>query len=89
MERKFNVGDRVRIVAFDNLPRFLGTETAVTAISYREPEGEICELDLPNPFGWSERAWIRASYLVPIYDGNDRVSWSDCAWQPRELSRVC
>ena len=26
--------------------------------------------------------------LIPIYDGNEKTSWEDCVWQPKELVRV-
>jgi hypothetical protein len=28
---------------------------------------------------------VRADWLEPIYDGNEPVSWSECAWQPNSV----
>lgn len=97
MERKFNVGDRVRIIKRDS-SRY-GLVTTVTAVRTNAtllmgmsrtkvvvPVAYAVDLNPINPLA----TWCgyQPEYLEPIYDGNEKVSWSSCAWQPKSL-RVC
>lgn len=93
MTNKFNVGDRVRV----NHPGSLahGRETVVTETGARE--WAICEgyyvgyrVDIPmgryrNKKCIGTHCVFEAHELIPIYDGNEKVSWSSCVWQPNQV----
>lgn len=43
--------------------------------------------------GWHVRSGDKSfvaseAVLKPLYDGNEKIEWSQCLWQPRELMRV-
>lgn len=93
MSRKFEVGDRVRIVRSIYSPERVGTETVVVALipaqgwweavvrGLIQLGEEVCMLDIPVEPNYSGYAAPHA-WLEPVYDGNDLVSWSECLWQP-------
>lgn len=95
-ERKFSVGDCVRILPSRIPSVHAGTVAVVTdgprAIRIVQT-GELVEgyeVDLPTEFPehaarWP-RAWFGTYRLEPYYDGNERVSWSSCEWQPKQVS---
>lgn len=93
---KFYVGQRVRIVACapgNCMERNVGRVGIITArwlppfrYAIKHPESMFHEywiLDCcpTNPSGKSF-GWL-ADHLSPAtYDGNEKVSWSECLWQP-------
>lgn len=91
MSRKFQVGDRVRVKRPQSVSH--GVETVITAINVRAWHGQYVEgccrtdilLDNPDPRCSSKYAAFRPEHLVPIYDGNETVSWSSCVWQPKQV----
>lgn len=98
MSRRFKVGDRVRIVR-SYVPERVGVvATIVGELSDRcsgcgrAMSGAAHALDIEG-LNISEvdcQPGCPASYfpefLVPIYDGNEKVSWSECAWKPAGVS---
>ena len=90
MNRKFNVGDRVRVIDSRELPQHEGKETVITEVMgqayHQHPE-------FPNDtwyctelaFDDGERCVYPSGALEPIYDGNEQVSWSSCVWQPNQV----
>lgn len=86
---KFNIGDRVQIVGARYPKRRDAPEVgAVVQI-----------IGAPKPFPTSaypglwypidvDKWWVAEIDLKPIYDGNEKVEWSSCVWQPKEI-RVC
>ena len=99
-ERKFSVGDRVRIARTSmRTPRMIGRVATVTghrpfgdaAHSYWHgelPRGmELCILDIDSRRPGGVVAYPH-HYLEPLYDGNELASWQDCAWQPKHLERA-
>lgn len=83
MSLKFNVGDRVRIVNRDPFyPEFYLAESVVVGAC---PKHDNCyELDIRNDIG--ETMKCPGRFLKLIYDGNEPVVWSDCAWKPKKVS---
>lgn len=83
MSRKFSVGQRVRIVKVDRRTDLLGTETVITAID----RAGLHEIDIPSDIDvdYWPHFWCRAEQIEPIYDGNEKVSWSECAWKPKKV----
>lgn len=84
MERKFKVGDRVVIQA--RVKTYFNGQTA-TVIGYRD--------DYPWPYPiyvidhggvGRDGIGICETALRPYYDGNDKVAWSECAWQPNKIT---
>lgn len=92
--RKFSVGDRVRIVRSDK-PGKVGMISIVMALYVHKninpktswynkiPAGtEMCILDIR-----SEHPGMKVGYphdhLEPVYDGNEKISWTDCVWKPK------
>lgn len=88
---KFKVGDRVRIVGADFDKTVIGTET--TIVGYCAPRHaadgkEGWFVDLPTATGRFTPSGYRCCqtyHLEPVYDGNERVSWSSCVWQPSSV----
>lgn len=89
--RKFNVGDRVRVIRSDALPSHAGKETVVTEVMGLAYHAHP---DFPDDiwyctglqFSDGEGCVFPAGALEPIYDGNEKVSWSECAWKPNSVS---
>jgi hypothetical protein len=78
---KFQIGDRVRIIrTAAPFTHHIGTET--TVVSCYDPfyKGGSYQLDMKVD---GREVWINGEYLQLLYDGNEKVSWSDCAWQPK------
>jgi hypothetical protein len=77
---KFNIGDRVRIIrTAAPFTHHIGTET--TVLGY-DPffQGGSYQLDMKVD---GREVWINPEGLQLLYDGNEKASWSDCAWQPK------
>jgi hypothetical protein len=45
----------------------------------------LLDLEPKPPFKFTS---CEEKYLVPIDDGNEKGSWSDCVWQPKILERA-
>ena len=90
MKAKFSIGQRVRLVS--------GVDSLyVTSNGYSVPQGAIGTISMgldwegdyevmfdsfpcPTP---NDPAWfVKESYLEPIYDGDEKSSWKECAWKP-------
>jgi hypothetical protein len=93
----FKVGDRVRIIkAGDAHPQRLGVVATVTGV-YENTRCPTCEcgplapiaytLDLPNLNAGHEgcSAAYQPFRLELIYDGHEKTTWSECAWQPNKV----
>jgi hypothetical protein len=77
---KFNIGDRVRIIrTAAPFAHHIGTETTVLEYDCFFWDGSY-RLDLKVD---GLEVWINGEGLQLIYDGNEKASWSDCAWQPK------
>lgn len=91
MSRKFNPGDRVRIVRSERPERVGLVTTVVGPCCY---DGSTCavlpcyELDLPHGSRPEIHSHYAESSLEPYYDGHEKTSWSECEWQPNKI-RVC
>ena len=96
MTKKFEVGDKVRIVE-SQVPARRGMVTKIVAYwgsgtTIEGPVKDYYTVDVaqgidPND-GLSVTADIREDWLELIYDGNQLSSWSECVWKPKELSRA-
>lgn len=81
---KFNVGDRVRVIEANAVPEILGTVTTITNIGGPCIWHPNChEIDIRDQDGCVLCG--TADSLEPYYDGHERVSWSECAWQPNKV----
>jgi hypothetical protein len=88
MRDKFHVGQRVR-----HIP----TTSNCTVASQRQlaPHHEtqklsaVYYLDVDGLGKRDRRGWYAApeSELRPIYAGDEVVSWSECAWRPKEKAK--
>jgi hypothetical protein len=96
-ERKFSVGQRVRIIGSPSPERIGQIASVISGPHTYENLGP-----------WSEHAThadrfykldrlshidgrpieYPARLLEPVYDGNELASWSDCAWKPKHLERA-
>lgn len=94
-ERKFSVGDRVRIIGAEHDSSDVGEVATVVGVGIglcangevsegyfvNRPCGDVC----PNPTGLSI---YRPCHLEPYYDGHEKTSWSSCEWRPKSLERA-
>ena len=89
---KFKVGDRVKVVSPGS--RYHGYECTVSSAltPAKNPSGHgrtikrgdlVHWLDIPPQCG-GICVIAKPEHLVPIYDGNEKVSWSECVWQPNK-----
>lgn len=93
MSRKFNVGDRVRIVK-SRTGALIGHTGTITRGLHRyfDPykreygDGYNIDVDGIGPVRpETGRKWIAPpDWIVPLYDGGDPAKWADCAWQPNK-----
>lgn len=95
MSRKFSIGDRVRV----NCPGSTSHGMETTVVSELRRSNGCLEIDGHISHGiWVHTVDIEPSIpenlvafepheLIPIYDGNQAASWSECAWQPKSLVR--
>jgi hypothetical protein len=89
-ERRFSVGDRVRIDCLGNF--YHGEETTVVKVAIADKAsfgrggyflaGEtVYVLDLDDE---KQDPALPARYLRPTYDGDEPAAWRDCVWRPDE-----
>jgi hypothetical protein len=84
---KFRVGQKVRVIRAKNCPELL--HQVFTIISPKERcyapefgEWDGYELDvMVSGCGIS----AEEDDLEPVYDGDEKSSWSECAWKPEVL----
>lgn len=92
MSRTFKVGDKVRV----NCPGspHHGVETVV--ISRLRRRAKLFGLDgvervVPHynvalvSFAGFNHVGFEPHELIPLYDGNEKVAWSACEWQPLKV----
>jgi hypothetical protein len=98
VSRKFNVGDRVRYIGrtgeLPNEPP-VGSENTLPVGT----EGVIVPMPAVGAFDsralaveFSVRSRHESGlfacfpeWLQHVYDGNEKVSWTECAWRPKSL----
>ena len=92
MNMKFKAGDLVRVIGarrHKNSP-LIGTVTTVIGFVSEEDGHRWYEVDWPSPEQFHSLGyrylWVAECDMVPIYDGNEPVAWSDCVWQPSKIS---
>jgi len=82
---KFNIGDRVRTVIFDDHPELVGIETSIINI-VDEPDGCIYCLDIVVAGYASIQA--RGDHIILIYDGHEPCAFDESIWSPLK-DKVC
>lgn len=98
MRRKFSVGDRVRIVRSPFTGRIGEITTIASALrvvringpaapwfGHIEPDTLVHELAMSGLVPGSPVVAYPPDFLEPVYDGNEKVSWSACEWAPKSL----
>jgi hypothetical protein len=83
MMAKFGVGMKVKILPCPSEAHndWAGQIAIITKPSVHYLGGWI--LDLPK-HGDYDLAFAEV-HLKPVYDGDEKSSWSECAWKPKEL----
>lgn len=87
---KFKVGDRVRVIAGERWRGVVCTiirdlcRTNITLEDGNQITAMAYRVDIEPDKGFSGVSF-RPEYLEPYYDGNDKVSWSSCVWQPSSV----
>lgn len=83
---KFHVGQMVRVVK-THVPKMVPIGSIVTIVSPRRKgtgvfsgPGLFYEISAKSPLG--DFLLAREENLAPVYDGDQPVSWSECAWKP-------
>jgi hypothetical protein len=92
MARKFQVGDRVRVNCPTSLAGYHGRECTITGTcnlprmtpSGLEPARSRYVVDLAPLPGRAITSYDPHE-LIPLYDGHEKTSWSECAWQPNSV----
>jgi hypothetical protein len=94
MQRTFSVGDRVRILYRGEHYGDVVTVTHIhTDRAFDGAHGEsgtapvMYGVDI-DPKGYYGDVAYEPHELEPYYDGHEKTTWSECAWQPSQL-RVC
>jgi hypothetical protein len=83
---KFRVGQRVRYIKADLLPQMFymdldGVGTIATIV------GKVVWDDEPFPRWELDNGWNPIEpCLEPVYDGDQPVTWEECAWKPARVS---
>lgn len=92
-ERKFSVGDRVRVIGADRDPSDVGRVTTIvgsglgTNVHGSKELGYFVNLPCgPIARTYNGLAIYRSHHLEPYYDGDEPAKWSDCVWQPKQVS---
>lgn len=82
---RFKPGDLAEVLPHDgNIP---GGEI-VTIISYEGVyDNGLKRCENCWNVNWNgDKEWVvNDRVLKPLYDGNEKTSWEDCVWQPKEL----
>jgi hypothetical protein len=88
MMDKFRVGQKVRLIKSIHCPELIGSIFIILEQRKLRINPEI------------EKPWLgyrvdyikgnnyfcpREEALEPVYDGDEKSSWSECAWKPKEL----
>lgn len=88
---KFKVGDRVRIIRTQKYPQCLGMICAIkgglklrTDLSTGKRLLRY-QLDILAP-GSPHHALVMPSQIEPYYDGDEPAKWSECVWQPKQVT---
>jgi hypothetical protein len=78
---KFRVGQKVRVIhtKWPENGYLVGREGVVTGFGPFDSVTTDIRCELP---GRGQDGVFGSEYLAPIYDGYDKVSWSECLWQP-------
>lgn len=77
----FKIGDRVRVIDCEWWHHCGSIATLVRVIPEFTHNRWILDLEPQFP---CVAVSCPEQYLMPIDDGNEVVSWSDCVWQTRE-----
>jgi len=88
--RKFQVGDRVRVVA-PSRPQFRGAVGTIVSGPFEwdgQPDAYELAMDDFSPSSGAVGFVGWAHFLAPIHDGDEKLSWSDerVVWKPRAIA---
>jgi hypothetical protein len=87
---KFHIGQKVRLIKSVTCPELIGSIFIIVEqrkirrnpdIAYEWFGYRVDYIKDNNYFAPREDA------LEPIYDGDEKSSWSECAWKPKELTK--
>lgn len=92
---KFRVGQRVRLIK-SLKGKYVGLEATITSGLHSSPianlgfevQHNLYSLDIEGkgPISPQGHTWAAPeSWLAPVYDGWDKISWDECIWRPKEL----
>jgi len=89
----WKAGDRAIVIKSENYPCMHGQQVTVLSTFINRFGEHLVEIDEPIPPGRkfspgpvSAGIGYRSNALKLIpYDGNEKTSWEDCCWQPKEL----
>jgi hypothetical protein len=92
MMDKFRVGQKVRIIKAVHNPELLGVVCVITEekrertsfIDGHKWQGYGVDIDVIRS---NRKIHVCPSEhsIEPVYDGDEKSSWSECAWKPKEL----
>jgi hypothetical protein len=83
MADKFRVGQKVRVNS--NAIADVGLVFTIAElrklVRVKDPLGSIGEL---FAYELSDGDYLEEQCLDPVYDGDEKSSWSECAWKPKQ-----
>lgn len=86
---KFRVGQKVRIIKSKHPERVGLIATITQKRAWRKHlDGNLIfgyRLDLPPKNKSAKFCSYPEESLAPVYDGDEKISWSECAWNPNEV----
>lgn len=93
MADKYHIGQKVRVIKTDTFPELVGRVFTITGprkmVTSRKTGKSWLGYSIDQePITDYRGTWEICpveEYLEPVYEGDTKSTWSECAWQPKSL----